>query len=163
MKCLGRAVKLTACLAVAAVGTGALAQCQLVLSEHRSGTVLQRLPLDADAPEIRIGFDHSVLGTPVVDRYRFTPRARLIEESFEGEGYGLPHQAGPGESLQRAGAGWLLLLNREVHPLVVRPLPQLRMRLLLAGVEWPLAAFSLQAIQISAQGCGNATPTESPS
>ncbi len=163
MKCVGRAVKFTACLAAATACTGALAQCHLVLSEHRSGAVLQRLPLDASAPEIRIGFDHSVLGTPVVDRYRFTPKARLIEESFEGEGYGLPHQAGPGESLQRVGAGWLLRLDREVHPLVVRPLPQQRMRLMLAGVEWPLAAFSLQAIQLSAQGCGSATPTESPS
>jgi hypothetical protein len=44
-------------------------------------------------------FEHSVLGTPVEDRYRFTPRGwrALVEERFDGEGYGLPHAAGPGE------------------------------------------------------------------
>ena len=150
---LGRAVRVTACLVFLTARTGVLAQCHLELREHRSGTLLKRLPLDTAKPEVQIAFDHSVLGTPVVDRYRFVPQARLIEERFEGEGYGLPHTAGPGETLQRDGAGWRLQLNREVHPLVVRPLPQLRMRLLLTGVEWPLAAFSSQAILISAQGC----------
>ena len=131
----------------------AAAACELVLSEHRSGTELQRLLLDAAAPEARVAFDHSVLGTPVVDRYRFTPQARLIEERFEGEGYGLPYAAGSGETLLRDGAGWVLRLDREVQPLVVRPLPQLRMRLVLPQGEFPLAAYSNQAIQITVQGC----------
>ena len=153
----GPAVRGTACLVFLTCCTGVLAQCHLELREHRSGALLKRLPLDAAKPEVHIAFDHSVLGTPVVDRYRFTPKARLVEERFEGEGYGLPHTAGSGETLQREGAGWRLQLDREVHPLVVRPLPQLRMRLLLAGVEWPLAAFSTQAIQISAQGCASSS------
>ena len=133
------------------------AACELVLLAHRSGAELQRLPLDARAPQVQIAFVHSVLGTPVVDHYRFTPQARLVQEQFDGQGYGLPHAAGPGEQLQRDGTGWRLLLSRPVHPLVVRPLPQLRMRLLLAGREWPLADFSpQQAIELQAQGCAAA-------
>lgn len=148
-----RAAQAAACLAGLLACGVAAAACELVLSVHRSGVELQRLPLDADAPEARVAFDHSVLGTPVVDRYRFTPQARLLEERFEGEGYGLPHAAGPGETLQRDGAGWVLRLDRAVQPLVVRPLPQQRMRLVLPGGEWPLAAYGTQAIQIQAQGC----------
>ncbi len=131
---------------------GAMA-CELVLSEHRSGVELQRLPLDAAAPELRIAFEHSVLGTTVIDRYRFAPEARLVEERFDGQGYGLPHAAGPGESLQRDGPAWLLRLDRPVQPLVVRPMPQQRMRLLLGGREWLLGQFSDKAIELMAQGC----------
>lgn len=127
--------------------------CELVLSAHRSGTVLQRLPLDASAPELSIAFLHSVLGTTVIDRYRFTPQARLIEERFDGQGYGLPHAAGPGEQLERVGDGWRLRLDRAVQPLVVRPLPAQHMRLLLAGGELLLSKLSDQAIEIQAQGC----------
>ncbi len=155
-----RAALAVACLAAVCACPVAAAACELVLSVHRSGVELHRLPLDAAAPEVRVAFEHSVLGTPVVDRYRFTPQARLIEERFEGEGYGLPHLAGAGETLQRDGAGWLLRLDRAVHPLVVRPLPQQRMRLVLPGGEWPLAAFSTQAIQFTAQGCPGAAPSE---
>lgn len=135
------------------------AACELVLLAHRTGTELLRLPLDAAAPQVRIAFVHSVLGTPVIDHYRFMPQARLVEEQFEGQGYGLPHAAGPGESLLRDGPGWRLRLDRPVHPLVVRPLPQLRMRLLLAGHEWMLGDISGQAIELRAQGC--AAPAES--
>jgi hypothetical protein len=143
--------------AVLAAGLGAMGlggcACELVLTEHRSGVELQRLPLDAGAPELRIAFEHSVLGTTVIDRYRFTPIAHLVEERFDGQGYGLPHIAGPGESLQRDGDAWRLKLDRIVHPLVVRPLPKQHMRLLLGEREWLLAGFSAQAIEIEAQGC----------
>ena len=157
-----RAALAAACLVSLGACSIASAACELVLSEHRSGIELHRLPLDPAAPEVRVAFEHSVLGTPVVDRYRFTPLARLIEERFEGEGYGLPHLAGDGETLQRDGAGWLLRLDRAVQPLVVRPLPQLRMRLLLPGGEWPLAAYSRQAIQITVQDCAAAAPVPAP-
>ncbi len=113
--------------------------CTLVLAEHRSARELLRLPLDPSAPEVRVSFTHSVLGTPVEDRYRFRPdaegwRAHLIEERWAGEGYGLPIAAGPGETLERDGEGWRLTLDRRVHPLVVRPLPAQRMRVQ-AGVR----------------------------
>lgn len=145
------AARVAACLLLLA-GASATA-CEAVLREHRSGTELKRLPLDAAAPELHIAFEHSVLGTTVVDRYRFTPVPRLVEERFEGEGYGLPHAAGAGESLVRDGAGWRLTLDRVVDPLVVRPLPQQRMRVVSGGREWPLAAFSAQAIEITVRGC----------
>ena len=132
---------------------GASLACEAVLREHRSGAELLRLPLEAAAPELSIAFEHSVLGTTVVDRYRFTPAPRLVEERFEGEGYGLPHAAGPGERLEREGAGWRLVLDRAVDPLVVRPLPQQRMRLVLASGELVLATLSARSIEITALGC----------
>ena len=139
-----------ACLLVVATSAAA---CELVLSEHRSGAELMRLPLDAAQPEWRIAFEHSVLGTTVIDRYRFAHEAHLVEERFDGQGYGLPHIAGPGEQLTRDGAGWRLQLDRVVDPLVVRPLPQQRMRLLLGKGEWLLASFSALAIEFQARGC----------
>jgi hypothetical protein len=141
-----------ACCLVPALALSAAA-CEAVLREHRSGTELARLPLDAAQPELRIAFEHSVLGTTVVDRYRFTPRPRLVEERFDGQGYGLPHAAGPGETLQRDGSGWRLVLDRAVDPLVVRPLPAQRMRIVLADRELPLATLSGAAIEIAAHGC----------
>lgn len=150
MTCGWHAALVAACLAGA--GPAGLA-CELVLSEHRSGAELQRLPLDPQAPEVRIAFEHSVLGTTVVDRYRFTPQARLVEERFDGQGYGLPHAAGAGETLTRDGRGWRLHTDRVVQPLVVRPLPEQRMRLLLGAQVWPLAALSTQAIELTARGC----------
>jgi len=151
-----------AVLAAASLVALPLAACELVLTEHRSGTLLQVLPLDATAPELRIAFEHSVLGTTVVDRYRFTPSARLVEERFDGQGYGLPHTAGPGESLQRSGTGWRLLTDRAVYPLVVRPLPQQRMRLQLGVREWLLADFSRQAIELTTRGCADLPHLRAP-
>lgn len=145
-----------------AASTAAALACELVLTEHRSGTVLKRLALPS--AHIDIAFEHSVLGTTVTDRYQFEPspsgltgslhaQAVLIEERFEGQGYGLPHAAGPGESLVREADGWRLSLHRVVQPLVVRPLPAQRMRLLLNGREWLLASLSTQAIEMRAEGC----------
>lgn len=140
-------------------GTGASAACEAVLREFRSGVELARLPLEAAAPELRIAFEHSVLGTTVTDRYRFTPTARLVEERFAGEGYGLPHAAGPGERLERDGAGWRLTLDREVHPLVVRPLAPQRMRIVRPGHELVLATFGVRGIEITARGCPAGDPS----
>ncbi len=112
--------------------------CTLVLTEHRSARVLARLPLDPATPALRVAFTHSVLGTPVEDRYVFRPgaggwRAVLVEERWQGEGYGLPIAAGPGEALVRDGDGWRLTLQREVQPLVVLALPAQHMRVLIDG------------------------------
>ena len=147
---VGVVMSLTAVLLMSALPAAA---CELVLRAHRSGVVLQRLPLDAAAPELSIAFEHSVLGTTVTDRYRFTPQARLIEERFEGQGYGLPYAAGAGEQLIRQGDGWRLQLDRLVQPLVVRPLPAQRMRLLLADGELLLSKLSDLAIEIQGPGC----------
>jgi len=129
--------------------------CELLLSEHRSGRELARLPLDPQSPEIRIAFEHSVLGTTVVDRYRFTPRPVLVEEEFEGEGYGLPAAPGPGERLERVGQGQRqrLSLHRPVEPLVVRALAAPRMRLLLAQGELLLSGLGAAAVAVEALGC----------
>jgi len=110
--------------------------CELVLTEHRSGILLTRLPLNSNLPSADIAFTHSVLGTPVLDRYvwKSSPQgwqAHLIEERFEGEGYGLPSQAASGERLERHGSGWRLHLNRVVDPLVVLPLPAQSIRVVL--------------------------------
>jgi len=146
---------MTACLSL----HSALQACELVLSEHRSGVFLIRLPLNSTLPTADIVFTHSVLGTPVLDRYvwRFGPhgwRANLIEERFEGEGYGLPTQAAAGERLERYGAGSRLLLNRVVDPLVVLPLPAQSMRIVLPDQrEFLLSQLSLKSIEMRAENC----------
>lgn len=133
--------------------------CELVLTEHRSGILLTRLPLNSTLPSADISFTHSVLGTPVLDRYvwQSSPqgwRAHLIEERFEGEGYGLPTHAAEGERLERYGAGSRLLLNRVVDPLVVLPLPAQSMRIVLPDQrEFLLGKLSLKSIEMRAENC----------
>jgi len=122
----------------AAVAVPPAAACTLVLTEHRSDRLLARVPLPPQAPALRVAFTHSVLGTPVEDRYAFRHgpegwRAVLVEERWQGEGYGLPIEAGPGERLTRDGDGWRLQLARVVHPLVVLALPSQRMRVIVDG------------------------------
>ena len=141
------------------VTTAALA-CELVLSEHRSGRELTRLALDAKRPAARIAFTHSVLGTPVVDHYAWRAdgagrwRAHMVQEHYEGDGYGLPNAAGQGETLVRDGDGWRLYLDRVVHPLVVLPLPAISMRIVVG--ERPavlLGTLSDKSIDMRAEGC----------
>jgi hypothetical protein len=129
------------------------AACELVLTEHRSGHELRRLNLDTAQPSVTIAFEHSVLGTTVFDRYVFRPTAVLVEERFEGMGYGLPHAADAGEHLVRDGERWRLELQRPVQPLVVRPLPEQNMRLLLDPAPLRLADLSAQAIELTVRGC----------
>ena len=138
--------------------------CELVLAGSRSGRELARLPLQASAPAARIAFTHSVLGTGVTDHYswRFDDgqwRAHLVEERFEGQGYGLPHAAGPGETLTREGDIWRLRLDRVVHPLLVLPLPALGMRVLIEGraplLLGTLATTGGESISLRAQACSN--------
>lgn len=129
-----------------------------MLAEHRSGRVLARWPAQP-GQQLAIRFRHSVLGTPVRDRYemrlrRQEWRAHLVEESFEGEGYGLPHAAlGPGETLQRDGSGWRLRLDRPVHPLVVRPTPEQDPWLEIDGQAVRLAGLGRGAMALSLRGC----------
>ena len=133
--------------------------CELVMTEHRSGQPLTRLPLNPAQPAADVAFTHSVLGTPVLDRYvwRADPqgwRAHLVEERFEGEGYGLPSAPAPGEQMLRHGPGWRLLLNRVVDPLVVLPLPAQSMRLVLSDQrEVLLGQLSQKSIEMRAENC----------
>lgn len=143
-------------VAIVAVWPVAMAAaCEVVLREHRSERELWRGALDVQAPRLALTFVHSVLGTPVEDHYRLQQgRWVLVAERFEGLGYGLPHQAGPGEQLVRDGEGWWLRLQRPVWPLVVRPVQQVR--LLRPGADpLELAALSQQAIELLPQGCGS--------
>jgi len=133
--------------------------CELVLTEHRTGRPLVRLALNPAQPAADVAFTHSVLGTPVLDRYvwRLDPqgwRAHLVEERFEGEGYGLPSAAGPGERLLRDGPGWRLQLDRLVDPFVILPLPAQSMRLVLADQRVVLLGqLSQKSIEIRAENC----------
>ena len=144
-------------------GAAAAQACALALSEHRSGRPLLQLPLDPRRPAFEIAFTHSVLGTPVLDRYEWREapgggRAHLVEERFEGEGYGLPTAAAGGETLQRLqtaeGPRWQLRLDRVVDPLVVRPLPAQRMRVQVDGrPPVLLGELTGQAVLLRALGC----------
>jgi hypothetical protein len=148
---------------VGLAGLDGVQACSLAMLEHRSGQALMRLPLQADRPAFSIAFTHSVLGTPVLDRYEWRtgppgPRAHLVEEWFEGEGYGLPEAPAAGETLQRVqttdGPRWRLRLDRPVHPLVVRPLPAQHMRVLVDG-QPPVVLGDLtrHAVLLQAEGC----------
>jgi len=165
-----------AILAAAALSTLAHAapapMCVLVLTEHRSDRPLARLPIGAPEPAFRVAFTHSVLGTPVEDRYVFQHaaegwQAMLVEERWQGEGYGLPIAAGPGEVLERDGNGWRLRLARVVDPLVVLALPSQHMRVLVDGRP-PLLLGSLgppapTSVAMRVEGCPDPpTPFKRP-
>lgn len=138
--------------------------CELLLLEPRTERELQRLRFPNSAePALTLSFVHSVLGTTVQDHYRW--RAGLwvlVQESFVGEGYGLPHAAQAGERLTREANGqWTLHTQRVVAPLVVRPVSQ--MQLGLAGRS-PIRLDTLttptvgttagaMAIELRAVGC----------
>lgn len=152
-----RRTALVACVLTLATAAGG---CELVLTEHRSGRALTRLALDPARPAARIAFTHSVLGTPVVDHYEWRAdgagrwQAHMVQEHYEGDGYGLPNAAGPGERLVRDGEGWRLYLDRIVHPLVVLPLPSQSMRVVIG--ERPavlLGALSDKSIDMRAENC----------
>ncbi len=140
----------------AALGCAAAGACELRAQEHRSGRELLRASLaGSGVPEMRVSFVHSVLGTPVEDRYQWRAGTWvLLEERFEGQGYGLPYAAEAGERLERTPEGWRLHLERPIEPLVVRPLLAQRMRLTLDdGRTWLLGHLTTQAVELRTEGC----------
>lgn len=139
-------------LGLALAGQAGVA-CELRLAEYRSGRELLRVPLAA--PQLRVAFTHSVLGTPVEDRYHWRGGAwRLVEERFEGQGYGLPHAAGPGERLERDGKGWRLRLDRAVQPLLLRTPAVADVRIVLDdGRAWSLNGLTAGAIEVRPPSC----------
>lgn len=128
--------------------------CELVIAAAREPRELARLPLDAARPEIRIAFVHSVLGTEVVDRYRFLPQPVLVEEVFEGQGYGLPDGPGPGERWEVLSDGRIRLsLHRPVDPLIVLTLPAQRMRILRPEGDLLLGSLGVTRVHLRVRHC----------
>jgi hypothetical protein len=137
--------------------------CELVIAAVREPRELARLPLDAAQPEIRIAFVHSVLGTEVVDRYRFLPQPVLVEEVFEGQGYGLPDGPGHGERWEVLSDGRIRLgLHRPVDPLVVLTLPAQRMRILRPEGDLLLGSLGVTRVHLRVRHCPLAPPEVLP-
>lgn len=155
----GRAAAALLATVTSLAATPAAVGCELVIADHRGGRELHRLPLDAAMPMHEIAFMHSVLGTPVTDRYRWRagPRgwvAELVEERFQGWGYGLPSSAAAGETLHRDGDTWVLSLARTVDPLVLRTLPELRMQVRVDGrAAVPMAALGASSVHLRVDRC----------
>jgi hypothetical protein len=133
--------------------------CDLVLFEHRSGKEVLRWPTSQNPIKFNVSFTHSVLGTPVVDKYEFRSihgslKAVLVEEFFEGQGYGLPYGAtSPGEKFERTAQGWRLSMNRLVDPLIQLPLPSQNIRLSMGQQSILLGSLSPYSMLITTQRC----------
>lgn len=159
-----RPVAATLC-SVAALWAAVACSCELVLTEHRTGRVAARWTATVQPVRFGISFEHSVLGTTVRDQYEMRPhagraRAHLVEEVFDGEGYGLPYAAlQPGEALTSAVAGSRLVLDRVIDPLVVRTLPAQNARLEFAGRTTRLADLGGQSLAVETQGCNTPSST----
>jgi hypothetical protein len=130
--------------------------CEILITEDRSAVELKRVPLSPSNRRFVIAFEHSVLGTTVTDHYEWRDgphgsRAWLVEERFRGDGYGLASSASTGERLVRDGEDSRLLLNREVNPLVVRPIKAQNMRLVTQPVSGPLEVLVLSDLGSRAQ------------
>jgi hypothetical protein len=147
-------VLITGLILVLALSAARADACSLVVQAAREPRELARLPLDPERPEIRIAFVHSVLGTTVIDRYRFTPQPVLVEEEFSGHGYGLPDGPGRGERWERlADDRTRLHMHRPVDPLVVLTLPSQRMRILRPEGDLLLGGLGVTRVRLQAEGC----------
>lgn len=153
--------------AVGTIGPGTIrpgATCRLGLVEHRSDRPLAVVETRS-GPFFEIAFEHSVLGTTVIDRYVVVaepagggPAAGehggfafvLVEERFSGVGYGLPEVAG---GVAEPGGVQRLRLARRVEPLLVRPSAEQRTRLLTGATDLLLAGLTRQAIQFRVLDC----------
>lgn len=130
-----------------------------MVSEHRSGKELLRWPANTLPVRFEVSFEHSVLGTPVLDRYEFRWdqgqwRAYLVEEVHQGQGYGLPYGATePGERYERMADGWRLSLNRLVDPLVQLPLPSQNTQLVMQDKAVLLGDLSKRSLLIELRDC----------
>ncbi len=136
--------------------------CDLVVTEHRADREVLRWPINEQPPTFTVSFIHSVLGTAVVDRYEVRPvlgqwKSFLVEETFEGQGYGLPYgETSPGERFERTAQGWRLVMNRLVDPLVQLPLASQNVELRLQNRSVRLADLSRYSMRIEVQGCPSA-------
>lgn len=137
----------------------AVLACDLVLTEHRSGKEVLHWPITERPIEFSVSFVHSVLHTPVRDRYEAkwvdgSWKLYLVEETHEGQGYGLPYGAtADGERYVRTEKGWQLTMNRLVDPLVQLPLPSQNVTLHSQGRSVLLGDLSPRSILIEVQDC----------
>jgi|JI8StandDraft_1071087.scaffolds.fasta_scaffold253223_2 hypothetical protein len=132
--------------------------CALVLSEQRTGRVAATWPAHSTPVRLNVSFEHSVLGTTVRDSYEMRWdatqwRAHLIEETFAGEGYGLPYGPQAGEQMVRTATGWRLTLDRVIHPLVLLPLPEQNARITFGERTVHLASLSRKSLAVGLQDC----------
>ena len=134
-----------------ACGPAAALACALVLRTHPQGGELARFNLAT--PLFAVSFTHSVLNTQVTDFYEVRgAQVKLVAERFEGDGYGLPAAAQPGERLERDGSGSVLHTQRPVDPLLVRA-SRAQRTTLHAGRTQLLADLYEGAILIRPEGC----------
>ena len=143
-----------------AFGAGPPTQpCYLTLTQHRTGLALAKILMVHTPVRFSIEFTHSVLGTRVRDFYEMRLaegrwQAHLIEERFEGQGYGLPYAATePGQRYERDANGWRLTLDRVIDPLVQLPLPEQKIDLVWPGGQLRIASLSQSSVLISLEGC----------
>ena len=133
--------------------------CYLTLAQHRTDLPLASILMRQRPVRFTIEFIHSVLGTRVSDLYEMRSdgghwRAHLIEETFEGQGYGLPYGVtAPGERYERLGDGWRLTLDRVIYPLVQLPLPQQEIDLVWPMGRIRIASLSESSVRITLEGC----------
>ena len=140
------------------LGAQSVCACALVLSEQRSGRVAATWPVHSTPVRMSVSFEHSVLGTTVRDSYEMRWdggqwRAHLLEETFAGQGYGLPYGPQPGEQMVRTATGWRLTLDRVVHPLVLLPLPEQNARITFGERTVHLARLSRKSLAVALQDC----------
>lgn len=132
-------------------GPGSALACTLVLRTHPQGGELARFNLAT--PLFALSFTHSVLNTRVTDYYEVRgTQVKLVAERFEGDGYGLPAAAQPGERLEREGSASVLHTQRQVDPLLVRA-SRAQRTTLHAGRTQLLAELYEGAILIRPEGC----------
>ena len=133
--------------------------CDLVLAEHRSGKEVLRWPITERPIAFAVSFVHSVLHTPVRDSYEARQtdgrwKLYLVQETHEGQGYGLPYGAtADGERYVRTEKGWQLTMNRLIDPLVQLPLPSQNITLHFEGRSALLGDLSTRSILIEVQNC----------
>lgn len=143
------------------VGAQSLSEspCYLTLKEHRSDQLLAQWKMPDGPVRFSVEFIHSVLNTPVQDIYEMRAhhgqwRAHLVQEVFQGQGYGLPYAAtDSSETMIRDGETWRLTLDRVIDPFIQLPLPSQEITLVWGDSRVRLGDLSDRSVRITLQGC----------
>jgi hypothetical protein len=127
--------------------------CELVLSRAPHGARTGACRWTTPARECASPSSIRCWARPVVRPLRFTARrAHWWKSASTGQGYGLPHTAGPGERCSARPAGWRLLTDRACTRWWCARCPQQHAHALHLGERRDLAAGRLQqpAIEFAA-------------